>query len=192
MTWHKSYRPLLAIPRPSIHSSIWRKEKKKTSRSRTLPSHSSPPPLTERRHHLPSPPATELLPARSVSTSRKRCLQVLHLVSQVLDRVGHVVGENHPRWQGAERCAGDGAVGPGCRHAGATSRRRVVPARSRSRGCVAYPLLSTSAALTDKGKFLLAARRFRHGPHTEYIISYDSNDLYPGSNSRVGKLRRQW
>ena len=28
------------------------------------------------------------------------------------------------------------------------------------------------AALMDKGKFLLAARRFRQGAHTEYIISY--------------------
>jgi len=52
-----------------------------------------------------------------------------------------------------------------------------------------YLYLSLTQALTDKGKFLLAARRFRHGAHTEYIISYDSDDLYPGSNSGVGKLR---
>ncbi|KAM3405347.1 hypothetical protein ACQJBY_008054 [Aegilops geniculata] len=52
-----------------------------------------------------------------------------------------------------------------------------------------YLYLSLTKALTDKGKFLLAARRFRHGAHTEYIISYDSDDLYPGSNSGVGKLR---
>ncbi|CAM0954611.1 unnamed protein product [Alopecurus aequalis] len=49
--------------------------------------------------------------------------------------------------------------------------------------------LSLTQALTDKGKFLLAARRFRNGAHTEYIISYNSDDLYPGSNSGVGKLR---
>jgi tubby and related proteins len=45
------------------------------------------------------------------------------------------------------------------------------------------------AALTDKGKFLLAARRFRQGAHTEYIISYDYDDLHPRSSSYVGKLR---
>jgi hypothetical protein len=44
-------------------------------------------------------------------------------------------------------------------------------------------------ALTDNGKFLLVARRFRNGANTEYIISYNSDDLYPGSNSGVGKLR---
>ncbi|XP_068645074.1 tubby-like F-box protein 7 [Aristolochia californica] len=40
----------------------------------------------------------------------------------------------------------------------------------------------------DKGKFLLAARRFRHGAHTEYIISLDADDLSQGSNVYVGKL----
>ncbi|CAN6327621.1 unnamed protein product [Urochloa humidicola] len=49
--------------------------------------------------------------------------------------------------------------------------------------------LSLTQALTDKGKFLLAARRFRQGAHTEYIISYDYDDLHPGSTSYVGKLR---
>ncbi|KAK3138284.1 hypothetical protein QOZ80_5AG0366840 [Eleusine coracana subsp. coracana] len=52
-----------------------------------------------------------------------------------------------------------------------------------------YLYLSLTQALTDKGKFLLAARRFRNGAHTEYIISYDYDDLYPGSSSYVGKLR---
>lgn len=45
------------------------------------------------------------------------------------------------------------------------------------------------AAFTDKGKFLLAARRLRHGAHTEYIISLDADDLSQGSNAYVGKLR---
>lgn len=40
----------------------------------------------------------------------------------------------------------------------------------------------------DKGKFLLAARRFRHGAHTEYIISLDADDLSQGSNAYIGKL----
>ncbi|KAL5230717.1 hypothetical protein ABZP36_029493 [Zizania latifolia] len=52
-----------------------------------------------------------------------------------------------------------------------------------------YLYLSLTQALTGKGKFLLAARRFRNGAHTEYIISYDCDDLFPGSNSYVGKLR---
>ncbi|RZS01199.1 hypothetical protein BHM03_00031025 [Ensete ventricosum] len=44
-------------------------------------------------------------------------------------------------------------------------------------------------AFMDKGKFLLAARRFRHGARTEYIISLDADDLSQGSNAYVGKLR---
>ncbi|KAF5203687.1 Tubby-like f-box protein [Thalictrum thalictroides] len=43
-------------------------------------------------------------------------------------------------------------------------------------------------AFMDKGKFLLAARRVRHGAHTEYIISLDADDLSQGSNAYVGKL----
>ncbi|KAG6790390.1 hypothetical protein POTOM_006543 [Populus tomentosa] len=43
-------------------------------------------------------------------------------------------------------------------------------------------------AFTDNGKFLLAARRYRHGVHTEYIISLDAGDLSQGSNAYVGKL----
>lgn len=44
-------------------------------------------------------------------------------------------------------------------------------------------------AFADKGKFLLAAKRFRCGAHTEYIISLDADDLSQGSNAYVGKLR---
>ena len=45
------------------------------------------------------------------------------------------------------------------------------------------------AAFTNKGKFLLAARRYRNGAHTEYIISLDPDDSSQGSNAYVGKLR---
>ncbi|GMP65829.1 hypothetical protein CsSME_00026464 [Camellia sinensis var. sinensis] len=38
------------------------------------------------------------------------------------------------------------------------------------------------------GKFLLAARRYRHGAHTEYVISLDADDMSQGSNAYVGKL----
>ncbi|CAA2953453.1 tubby-like F-box 7 [Olea europaea subsp. europaea] len=44
-------------------------------------------------------------------------------------------------------------------------------------------------AFLDEGKFLLAARRYRNGTHTEYIISLDANDLSQQSNAYVGKLR---
>ena len=44
-------------------------------------------------------------------------------------------------------------------------------------------------ATVDKGKFLMAARRFRRGPHTEYIVSLDADDLSQGSNAYMGKLR---
>lgn len=44
-------------------------------------------------------------------------------------------------------------------------------------------------ALTPyKGKFLLAARRYRRGANTEYIISLDAEDFSQGSNAYVGKL----
>lgn len=45
------------------------------------------------------------------------------------------------------------------------------------------------AALVDKGKFLLAARRCRTGAHTEYVISLDADDLSQRSKAYVGKLR---
>ncbi|KAL6529655.1 Tubby-like F-box protein 7 [Orobanche gracilis] len=41
----------------------------------------------------------------------------------------------------------------------------------------------------DKGKFLLAASRYRSGAHKEYIISLDAGDLSQGSKAYVGKLR---
>ncbi|KAK4439116.1 Tubby-like F-box protein 7 [Sesamum alatum] len=52
-----------------------------------------------------------------------------------------------------------------------------------------YLYLALSPSFMDKGKFLLAARRYRTGAHTEYIISLDSVDLSQGSKAYVGKLR---
>ncbi|GMH25571.1 hypothetical protein Nepgr_027414 [Nepenthes gracilis] len=52
-----------------------------------------------------------------------------------------------------------------------------------------YLYLSVSpSAFSEKGKFLLAARKYRHGAHTEYIISLDADDLSQGSQAYVGKL----
>ncbi|XVF04371.1 hypothetical protein REPUB_Repub05bG0076700 [Reevesia pubescens] len=51
-----------------------------------------------------------------------------------------------------------------------------------------YLYLALTPSFTDKGKFLLAARRYRHGSHIEYIISLDADDLSQGSNAYVGKL----
>ncbi|XP_030460896.1 tubby-like F-box protein 7 isoform X2 [Syzygium oleosum] len=51
-----------------------------------------------------------------------------------------------------------------------------------------YLYLTLSPPMPDEGKFLLAARRYRHGAHTEYIISLDADDLSQGSNAYVGKL----
>ena len=45
------------------------------------------------------------------------------------------------------------------------------------------------AAFAEKGKFLLAAKRYWRGAHIEYIISLDANDLSQGSQAYVGKLR---
>ncbi|THU72253.1 hypothetical protein C4D60_Mb04t10150 [Musa balbisiana] len=52
-----------------------------------------------------------------------------------------------------------------------------------------YLYLSLTQTFMDKGKFLLAARRFRCGAHIGYIISLDADDLSQGSNAYVGKLR---
>ncbi|PWA64651.1 tubby-like F-box protein 9 [Artemisia annua] len=50
-------------------------------------------------------------------------------------------------------------------------------------------LITFPSSFTNKGKFLLAARRYRNGAHTEYIISLDPDDSSQGSNAYVGKLR---
>ncbi|EPS71831.1 hypothetical protein M569_02926 [Genlisea aurea] len=52
-----------------------------------------------------------------------------------------------------------------------------------------YLYLALTPSFTEKGKFLLAARRYRNGAHTEYIISLDADDLSQGSKAYVGKLR---
>ncbi|XP_011044079.1 PREDICTED: tubby-like F-box protein 7 isoform X2 [Populus euphratica] len=51
-----------------------------------------------------------------------------------------------------------------------------------------YLYLAHTPSFMDKGKFLLAARRYRQGAHTEYIISLDADELSQGSNAYVGKL----
>ncbi|XP_015578068.1 tubby-like F-box protein 7 isoform X2 [Ricinus communis] len=51
-----------------------------------------------------------------------------------------------------------------------------------------YLYLALTPSFMDKGKFLLAARRYRHGARMEYIISLDADDLSQGSNAYVGKL----
>ncbi|XP_031495983.1 tubby-like F-box protein 1 isoform X2 [Nymphaea colorata] len=51
-----------------------------------------------------------------------------------------------------------------------------------------YLYLGLSQTSMEKGKFLMAARRYRHGAHSEYIISLDSEDLSQGSSAYVGKL----
>ncbi|KAG6502847.1 tubby-like F-box protein 1 [Zingiber officinale] len=52
-----------------------------------------------------------------------------------------------------------------------------------------YLYLGLTESFTDKGKFLLAARQFKRGAHTEYIISLDADDLSQGNNAYMGKLR---
>ncbi|CAA6671479.1 unnamed protein product [Spirodela intermedia] len=52
-----------------------------------------------------------------------------------------------------------------------------------------YLYLSLSPKFVDKGKFLLAARRFRRSACTEYIVSLDADDVSPGSRGYVGRLR---
>ncbi|CAA6663477.1 unnamed protein product [Spirodela intermedia] len=49
--------------------------------------------------------------------------------------------------------------------------------------------LGLTEALSDAGKFLLAARRCRHPTYTDYIISLDANNISKGSTTYIGKLR---
>ncbi|OVA04365.1 Tubby [Macleaya cordata] len=60
----------------------------------------------------------------------------------------------------------------------------------RNRGTQTYHLyLSLTQALSDNGKFLLAARKFRRPTCTDYIISLDADDMSKGSGTYIGKLR---
>lgn len=60
----------------------------------------------------------------------------------------------------------------------------------RDRATSTYQLyLSLTPTLSDNGKFLLAARKFRRCTSTEYIVSLDAEDMSRGSNTYVGKLR---
>ncbi|GLU15146.1 hypothetical protein SLE2022_316640 [Rubroshorea leprosula] len=60
--------------------------------------------------------------------------------------------------------------------------------RRNKRTSTFYLYLALTSSFVDKGKFLLAARRYRNGAHIEYIISLDPNDISQGSNAYVGKL----
>ncbi|XP_078446841.1 tubby-like F-box protein 6 [Wolffia australiana] len=52
-----------------------------------------------------------------------------------------------------------------------------------------YLYLCLSEALTEPGKFLLAARRCRHPTYTNFIISLDAGRISRRSSSLMGKLR---
>ncbi|XP_022760493.1 tubby-like F-box protein 3 [Durio zibethinus] len=60
----------------------------------------------------------------------------------------------------------------------------------RNRSTQTYHLyLGLTNALTDDGKFLLAARKCRRPTCTDYIISLRAEDMSRGSSTYVGKLR---
>ncbi|XP_072975552.1 tubby-like F-box protein 6 [Typha angustifolia] len=52
-----------------------------------------------------------------------------------------------------------------------------------------YLYLGLTQALTDDGKFLLAARKCRRPTCTDYLISLDLENMSKGSGSYIGKLR---
>ncbi|KAG8499631.1 hypothetical protein CXB51_006105 [Gossypium anomalum] len=63
----------------------------------------------------------------------------------------------------------------------------------RNRSTHTYCLyLSLTNALTDDGKFLLAARKHKRPTHNDYIISLRAEDMSRGSSSYVGKLRSNY
>ncbi|KAK8955931.1 Tubby-like F-box protein 6 [Platanthera guangdongensis] len=60
----------------------------------------------------------------------------------------------------------------------------------RSQDAQAFFLyFSVTEALTDNGKFLLAARKCRRATCTDYLISVDAEDISKGSDTYIGKLR---
>ncbi|KAJ6838170.1 tubby-like F-box protein 6 [Iris pallida] len=60
----------------------------------------------------------------------------------------------------------------------------------RNRTTQTYHLyLGLTQALTDNGKFLLAARKCRRATCTDYLISLDADDMSKGSGTYIGKLR---
>ncbi|KMZ63630.1 Tubby protein [Zostera marina] len=60
----------------------------------------------------------------------------------------------------------------------------------RNRTTKTYHLyLGLTQAISDNGKFLLAARRRRHPTCRDYIISLDGDVISKGSNAYIGKLR---
>ncbi|KAM0954305.1 putative transcription factor TUBBY family [Dioscorea sansibarensis] len=60
----------------------------------------------------------------------------------------------------------------------------------RNRTTRTYHLyLGLTQALTDNGKFLLAAHKYRRPTCTEYVISLNADDLSKGSGTYIGKLR---
>ncbi|KAF5201022.1 Tubby-like f-box protein [Thalictrum thalictroides] len=60
----------------------------------------------------------------------------------------------------------------------------------RNRNTQTYHLyLGLTQALTDNGKFLLAARKYRRPTCTDYIISLNADDMTKGSGTYIGKLR---
>lgn len=60
----------------------------------------------------------------------------------------------------------------------------------RNRATCTYHLyLGLTPTLSENGKFLLAARKFRRAASADYVISLDAEDMSRGSNTYIGKLR---
>ncbi|WOL00561.1 tubby-like F-box protein 6 [Canna indica] len=60
----------------------------------------------------------------------------------------------------------------------------------RNRNTQTYHLyLGLTQALADDGKFLLAARKCRRPTCTDYLISFNTDDMSRGSGTYIGKLR---
>ncbi|CAN6206396.1 unnamed protein product [Urochloa humidicola] len=60
----------------------------------------------------------------------------------------------------------------------------------RNRATQSYFLcIGVTDGLTDDGKFLLAARKYRRPSCTEYLISLDASDKSKGHGTYIGKLR---
>lgn len=52
-----------------------------------------------------------------------------------------------------------------------------------------YLYLGIAHTFADKGKFLMAAQRYKSGARSEYVLCIDADDLSQRSNAYMGKLR---
>ncbi|KAL3635377.1 Tubby-like F-box protein 7 [Castilleja foliolosa] len=108
-----------------------------------------------------------------------------NMLPELLGEIMQRVEASEERWPQRQNVVACACV---CKQWREAAKEAVEKGSADQPGKITFPS-SLKKAFMDKGKFLLAARRYRSGAHTEYIISLDASDLSPGSKAYVGKLR---